>query len=74
VSPKIDTSLYLEVALDAAKFVSQIAEVVHLPVNLLYKFSVKIFFKFGDIRLDQRGITKLLGFEKNHTTTRNSSR
>jgi len=45
VSPEIAASFYLDVALDADKFVSQIAEVVHLLVNLLYKFMVEIFLK-----------------------------
>jgi len=74
VSPEIDARLNLEVALGAAKFVSQVAEVVHVLVNLLHKFRVEISFKIGDIRLDQRGIAKLLGFEENHTASRHSRR
>jgi len=74
VGPEIGSGLDLEVALKAAKFVSQIAEVVHLLVNLLYNFSIEIGFKFIDVRLNQRGVTKLLGFEKNHTAARDCSR
>jgi len=74
VGPEISASLNREAAFSTAKFCSQVAEVVHLLVNLFHNFSVKESLKIGNIRLDERCETKLLGFKKNHTAARNSSR
>jgi hypothetical protein len=74
MGPEICAGLDREAALSSAKFCSQVAKVVHLLVNFLDNFSVKESFKIGNIRLDQRCETKLLGFKKNHTAARDSSR
>lgn len=74
MGPEICAGLDRKAALSSAKFCSQVAKVVHLLVNFLDNFSVKESFKIGNIRLDQRCETKLLGFKKNHTAARDSSR
>jgi hypothetical protein len=47
---------------------------MHLLVNLLHNFLVKESRKMANIGLYQRCETKLLGFKKNHTAARYSSR